>query len=67
MEQPDIGEFLQLQARSYIDLDLQHRQWLEKLLFDLPLDRFRQTDDKRKSTVFPGEHINDKSRLTMLN
>ena len=66
MEQTGIGEFLQLQARAHIGLDLQYGQRLEELLFDLSLGRLRQADDKRKSTVATGEHIDDESRLSVL-
>lgn len=65
MEQTGIGEFLQLQARAHIGLDLQYGQRLEELLFDLSFGRLRQADDKRKSTVGTGEEIDDKSRLTV--
>jgi len=66
MKQTGIGELLQLQARPHISLNLQHGQRLEKLFLDLPLGRLRQADDKRESTVATGEHIDDESRLSVL-
>ena len=41
-------------------------QRLEELFLNLPFGRLRQADDKRKSTVATGEHIDDKSCLAVL-
>ena len=66
MEQAHIGKFLQLEFWSDISLNLQYCQRLEELLFHLPFGRLGQADDKRKSTVATGEHIDDESRFPIL-
>ena len=62
-----ILQLLQLKPGPYIRLYLQHSKRLEILFLDFRLRTFGQTNDKRKSSITSGEHIHNKSRLTILD